>query len=276
MTGWPDKKLTVVPPSTVAMELAMQVRRCAFNEKHETIPCNMEIICKLGGFRMKRLRFIKSQNDHQALLVPKEDGNFEIIVDPSIQSVGDNGSDVVIPNLELHRLRFRIAHEIGHSFFYDRKVRPPKRIIDSSKQEELFCDYFASVLLVPPLAVEKMPIKASSILKIRKLYSVSAEVAGRSLVRMNPELTVIGLLWKSNPRNENEEMRVVWSDGPKFVPIGARLKSAIVNSMRFRTEASGIEKLNVGGLRGNYSIDVVRPLNGNQVIAVITPTQQSK
>jgi len=275
MISWPDKKLIVVPPLTVATELAMQVRRCAFNEKYEKVPCNIEIVCKLGGFRVKHFRFVKSQNDHQALLVPIEDGNFEIIVDPSIRSVGNNESDVVIPDLELHRLRFRIAHEIGHSFFYDRNVRPPKRLIDSGKQEELFCDHFASVLLVPPSVVATMPIKASSVLKIRKLYSVSAEVAGRSLARMNPELTIIGLLWKSNPRNENEEMRVVWSDGPKFVPIGARLKSTIVNSMRFRTEASGVERLDVGGLRGNYSIDVVRPLNGNQVIAVITPAQQS-
>jgi len=273
--SWPDKKLTVVPPLAVAVEIAMQVRRYAFGERFETVSCNLKIVRQLGGFRVKRIKFAKSQKDHQALLVPTADGSFEIIVDPSIRREEGNKTDAIIPDIELHRLRFRIAHEIGHSFFYNRKVRPPKRLLDGSKEEELFCDHFASALLVPHSAIVKMPTRASTILKIRKLYSVSAEVAGRSLARINQEITVIGLLWRSNPRTGVEGMRVVWSEGPKYVPVGARLNSSIVNSAMLDTKASGIERLNIGGLHGDYSIDAVRPIHGDQVVTVITPIQQS-
>ena len=120
-----------------------------------------------------------------------------------------------------------------------------------------------------------MPTKASTILKIRKSYSVSAEVAGRSLARKNKGITVIGLLWRSNPRTGIEGMRVVWSEGPKYVPIGARLNSSIVNSAMLESTASGIERLNISGLQGDYSIDAVRPIYGDQVIAVVKPIKIS-
>lgn len=60
------------------------------------------------------------------------------------------------------RTRFTIAHEIGHTFFYDLRALPPKRFGDvdspsavlpfrygNSKLEEDFCDALASELLLP-------------------------------------------------------------------------------------------------------------------------------
>jgi hypothetical protein len=53
---------------------------------------------------------------------------------------------------ESHR-RFAIAHELGHTLFYDLNGAPPERVIHLSLHdpvEEELCDTFAAALLVPP------------------------------------------------------------------------------------------------------------------------------
>ncbi|MCG2777905.1 MAG: ImmA/IrrE family metallo-endopeptidase [Desulfobacterales bacterium] len=49
-------------------------------------------------------------------------------------------------------LRFTIAHEIGHTYFYDLEETPPSRypwLSSLDKSEEMICDLFASALLIP-------------------------------------------------------------------------------------------------------------------------------
>ena len=49
-------------------------------------------------------------------------------------------------------LRFTIAHEIGHTYFYDLEETPPSRypwLSSFDKSEEIICDLFASALLIP-------------------------------------------------------------------------------------------------------------------------------
>jgi Zn-dependent peptidase ImmA (M78 family) len=53
------------------------------------------------------------------------------------------------------RQRFTLAHEIGHTYFYDLKPSPPQRILyDDSKDEETFCNLFASEILMPAHMVQ--------------------------------------------------------------------------------------------------------------------------
>jgi hypothetical protein len=53
------------------------------------------------------------------------------------------------------RQRFTLAHEIGHTYFYDLKSSPPQRILyDDSKDEETFCNLFASEILMPAHMVQ--------------------------------------------------------------------------------------------------------------------------
>ncbi|MFQ6028765.1 MAG: ImmA/IrrE family metallo-endopeptidase [Dehalococcoidia bacterium] len=206
------------------------------------------------------------------MLVPLLDGGFEILVDPSV--VMGPSPEIVGPVVEEHRFRFRVAHEIGHSFFYDRKYKPAKRLLEPSKQEEAFCDHFASALLVPPRAVLGMPALAKTVLTIRQKYGVSAEVAGRALARAHPKIAVIGLLWRQNPRDGVGGTRVVWSGGPYFVPVGARLFSTVIEEARVKGKGNGLEQLKVGGLKGWFSVDAVRPVSGTQVVAVVKPAGQ--
>ena len=80
-------------------------------------------------------------------LVPLATGGFLIRV---ARSAGTN------------RARFTVAHEIAHTFFYDNSFRPPRRIderplpsfrssstVSVIVREEMFCDQFASELLLP-------------------------------------------------------------------------------------------------------------------------------
>jgi len=53
------------------------------------------------------------------------------------------------------RQRFTLAHEIGHTYFYDLKLSPPQRILyDDSQDEETFCNLFASEVLMPAHMVQ--------------------------------------------------------------------------------------------------------------------------
>jgi Zn-dependent peptidase ImmA (M78 family) len=45
------------------------------------------------------------------------------------------------------RIAFRIAHELGHTLFYDWGQSPPKQLIPTSSAEEQFCDQFAESFL---------------------------------------------------------------------------------------------------------------------------------
>lgn len=278
MNSWPDITLASVPPIKRAGDISLEVRRFVFGEsKSSNVPCNIENVCREGGFQIKRMNLIDSSQNSQALLVPKIDGTFDILVDPSVKQMGGTAKGVNLNNIELHRFRFRIAHEIGHSFFYNRHDRPPQRLIPVTDEEERFCDYFASTLLLPKSIVERMPITAESILWLRIHYKISAEVAGRALANANPEIAVLGLLWERNlsQSDSSEGMRIKWGQGPYFIPLKARLKSSIVNSLRVSLRSSGVERLHVGGFRGTFKIDAARLVHGSQIVAILIPVTEN-
>lgn len=72
----------------------------------------------------------------QSLLVPLRKGGFSVVVN----------SHHHCSNSETLWL---VAHEIGHSFFYQ-TGEPPARIVPCTQAEERFCDAFADALLRGP------------------------------------------------------------------------------------------------------------------------------
>jgi uncharacterized protein DUF955 len=57
------------------------------------------------------------------------------------------------------RRRFALAHELGHTLFYDLNKIPPERIIPlplHDPLEEDVCDKFASALLIPLWYLEEV------------------------------------------------------------------------------------------------------------------------
>lgn len=92
------------------------------------------------------------------------------------------------------RQRFSIAHEIGHTFFYDINKNPPVRLISQvssgvlSPKEEDICSAFARELLIPRELINRELFKLSDNNKLRMIlnlgnrYEVSAEVMTRRLL----------------------------------------------------------------------------------------------
>jgi hypothetical protein len=77
----------------------------------------------------------------EACTLPCPDVGFRFLIDPRPRSGGEGSS----PADMSRAAEFRLAHEIGHTFFY-RPGAPPTRAAPPTKAEERFCDAFATAL----------------------------------------------------------------------------------------------------------------------------------
>jgi hypothetical protein len=268
--------LATVPDDNVAFQLAAEVRNAC---RDETMPtsrvCDIESICKKSGFVVKQISLSDSGASYEALLIPKLNGNFEILVDPKVGLTNNSDENGLLSAVKLRRFRFRVAHEIGHSFFYDRTKKPPSRIFPLSKSEEHFCDQFASALLLPIDMLKTLPINAPTILALRNEFVVSAHVAAMALARYHPNCTIMALLWGKNPRDGIEDLRVVWRVGTRFVPLGARFPSHAVSLAKESETANLTEEIYTSWIKGKFHVSAARASTGNQIIVVLTPAIQS-
>lgn len=143
-------------------------------------PINLQKIVKLRSIAIK-------QNCNQktlGMLVPVTNG-FTMLL--AVQQ-------------SMERMRFTIAHEIGHSFFYDLSKNPPARFFPSyiggltHYKEEQICHSFASELLMPRDLIKATLQKVSfsnpcnQIEEFARMFLVSFEVAS---IRLLKELAIL-------------------------------------------------------------------------------------
>jgi hypothetical protein len=86
------------------------------------------------------------------------------------------------------RQRFTLAHELIHTFYYDRSARPPRVLQGSAEEDKLerLCNLGAGQLLVPTMLLKKegegrIFSQASEIVDLAQKFDVSAEVVVRRL-----------------------------------------------------------------------------------------------
>ena len=91
------------------------------------------------------------------------------------------------------RQRFTLAHEVGHTLFYDQRTRPPVLLKDSPKRGllEHLTHIAARRILVPEFALKAKfggadRISIDSIIETEKTFDVSSEVAVRRLQEFRP------------------------------------------------------------------------------------------
>ena len=270
--GWEATRFVSVPALEVAAELAHAVARAALGDNWESASgrCDLREICRQGGFNAQRLDRRFSTSSHDALLVPQQNGTFSILVDPLPKNEVTLADD-----LARHRNRFRIAHEIGHSFFYDRRVPPPLRLFPCSDKEEAFCDEFASALLVPRSIIRNITPSPANVFVIAQKYDVSVELAARAVAKVHPAISIAGLLWKPHPTKAGRpNLRVAWSAGPRFIPRNAALHSETVSRAAIEGESHGVENLNAAGLRGGFSVQAARLPKRKQMIVFLSPAEE--
>ena len=139
----------------------------------------------------------------------------------------------------LYRRRFTIAHEIGHTFFYQIDQIPPRRYEIPSLQyheEEKLCDLFAANLLLPEFLLSKVFDNLSGITGSEEHHRIilslliriqqQSQVAMRTLaIRVMRDLklvrgVIISCMWlgkdgfqEDNGRDESstKAWRIVWS-----------------------------------------------------------------
>ena len=95
-----------------------------------------------GGFELHDTTIAAARGETEALCIPVDGDRFRLAVDSAHPADRENEPDAA--TLEARR-RFRLCHEIAHTFFYSRAPgrRPCRAICVQSDWEECFCDAFA-------------------------------------------------------------------------------------------------------------------------------------
>lgn len=196
---WPSG-LTCVPPISEASLFAAEVRAAVLpaDRISDTLP-NFRRISRAGRFEVSQEILSGAAGQQEALLVPLDNDRFGICVDPTPRGGWSRVSPTLRVEVRRHRFRFRVAHEIAHTFFYDRTSTRPRRLLPGSAEEEAFCDEFARSLLLPrEIAAQERP-SADSVMALHCRYDVSVELAARAVASAHRGAHVA--LWYHVPRD---------------------------------------------------------------------------
>ena len=271
--NWPDLRLDRVPDSAETEQLALAVRAGAGLGESERV--DFHPILERGGFVLRHVSFaglgplggLHSRRGDEAALICERD-HFKILVNADATHGGpESRLSATARQVGRRRFRFRVAHELGHSFFYDRSVTPISRTVPASRGEEDFCDYFGGSLLVSPSLVEATEPTPAGLLRLADECDASLQVTARRLAKRSDVDAIVGLTLRVNPRTGSEmEWRTNWSAGA-FVPRHARLRSEAVVVAGSLGSGTAIEPLSVGRLKGMFA--VVAQHIGSQVVAVV-------
>jgi hypothetical protein len=177
----------------------------------------------------------------EALLVPLEDDRFSIIVDP--QPLGGWGpvDGAERERLERRRVRFRVAHEVAHSLFYERAAgTKPWRAHAATEIEERFCDRFAAALLLPPSVVAHVQLTGAAVQQLADSFDVSLHAVVRSLATYHLELASVSLVVDRGiaPFVQWRSERV--GDSPMYIRSPARRES--VEWLKIGSQLLGLER----------------------------------
>lgn len=149
-------------------------------------PLDIPSTCSAGRFRLRKRQLGAAHGGLEALLVPR-DHDFELVVDAEPPGGWDAVAPMLRAALARHRLRFRVAHEWAHSFFYLRGAGGISRRLPDSPEQERFCDEFARALLVPRSVAVSLPPHARSVCALQERFDVSLELAARALAHAHPQ-----------------------------------------------------------------------------------------
>jgi hypothetical protein len=210
---WPTIGLRWIPPLAVADELATAVREEVWGlGPLDPVP-EFGPLLTAGGFDLREADLAVDRGGNEALMFPGADGRLHIRVDTRPAQPWGTSCEELRDETRRHRLRFRVAHELAHSFFYERSPTGPRRGRRSTPAEERFCDAFASALLLPAEAVSAAPPSADSVLRLHERFGVSVETAARRLAELQPSVDVTVGFWPEHEHQVPATVRVQWATG---------------------------------------------------------------
>jgi hypothetical protein len=296
---WPEHRFTAVPSAIRSCVGTTSTGRLSLARVAEAARLR-PTICSFATMASPQIDTATSRRALEALLVPRA-GGFDVMVNSDPPK--DSASPITDPVIARRRARFRLAHEIGHSFFYDRRPAVPVRCAPGSDAEERFCDLFASVLLIPSNAIPEDPTP-HDLRTLSSRFDVSLEVASRaateqiagrrgnaqmalvspaacthemgsspseSVVRQAKSwpLSVAYLTRRANPRTRTDvDWRVEWVTGA-WAPRHARLYSQTVDTAGREGWATGFDHLQSGRIAGCYRVQAHSTPGSGRMLAVL-------
>jgi hypothetical protein len=214
---WPPQRIDSDPPLELAETLARKVRRRLLGAGAVADPLSdLRSVANAAGATIEHADLDAIRSGLQALLAPRP-GGFDIFVDPSVELDVDEPRATVSEDLKRHRTRFRVAHELAHTFFYDRDAHAPTRLLDDTDRQEAFCDRFAAALLLPRDAVCAAGCRPLAIVAVQRRYDVSLQLAVRRFAEVFPEQTFV--LMAETGRHP-PRLRAQWAHCPQ--PLRSR------------------------------------------------------
>ena len=147
---WREVRFSRVPSGDHALRLASEARGLLpAGTPGRQLAAGLLDIC---GFQYAEIPLPGFWPRIDAMLQPSSDGSFTVAISGELVRLNVHGSGAPV--------EFLIAHEIAHSFFYDRRRLLPQRLTEPSVEEETFCDLFARHFLLPNLELPSFPILA--------------------------------------------------------------------------------------------------------------------
>jgi hypothetical protein len=209
--GWPKASWRWVPALEDAVELACEVRRRVWGLGPYDPVGDLGRLMVAGKFDLCEADLAVDRGGHEALMFPGTGGQLLIRIDARPRQPWGTSCDTLRQQTRRHRLRFRVAHEVAHSFFYERDDHGARRRRRSTPAEERFCDHFASTLLVPATAVRALPATAESVLALHERFDVSIETAARRLAEVHETLDVAVGFWREHESRTAGNLQPQWS-----------------------------------------------------------------
>lgn len=173
---------------------------------------------------------------------------------------------------------FSIAHEIGHTFFYDTTLPIPRRPFNDagSLAEERLCDIFATELLMPKekfyddakRILSKQEHFVKVVIELSSLYKVSTQAVAIRLFELKVldrgRHVIIKWNWMPNPHKpqvSTQKLRVEWGE-PTTFPYIPKYASAQVDSIFERASFSNDvvsekSRIRIGDLKGSYPVEAL-------------------
>lgn len=216
----------------------------------------------------------------------------DIKIDGSISLVGTNRFSVQLNRTHPEtRRRFTLAHEIGHTFFFELEdestLRSRARIEDSdlnklpsNRKEEVLCNIVACELLMPYKhftdRFRSVGPSSNTILFLAQLFRSSLWATARRLTEVSPFRLLIAL-WEYYPAPQRYETSWIVSSGNSgamkrlTVEGSAPLFKSFESSRVFR----GRKWVSLGGPVDDYFVDgiVLRASNPRRVLTTFVLEQ---
>lgn len=237
LAPWPTLDRVGTLGADVARVLAEEVRVALLGPGRREEPLlDLRPLMRRGRFRLSVEDLGAADGGMEAFLVPDTNDRFEVVVDPEPRGGWRPQLTELREDIHRHRLRFRIGHEVAHSFLFQRTPGEfPRRRGTDSPEEERFCDAFAGALLLPPSVVAQARPTPDDVLGLQAQYDVSLQQAVRMFAEVHLEHAFVLLYTDEEPpfvrpqwASPRPDWEPRWWARESVQTLGSRAAQAIV------------------------------------------------